>query len=137
MSTTTLNLVSVMNLDNVHSRLVNTAGYAQDVADLAIEMYRKFLFLKATYPKDKIVPPKLVDDVWHEHIIFTQDYIRTCEKINGAYIHHTPLEPDCSPADMMAHDAGWTRTKELFQREFQIDLENNPITGMRMAGDSG
>ncbi len=34
---------------------------------------------------------ELVDDLWHEMLLFTRDYQAFCEKLGGTFIHHTPF----------------------------------------------
>ena len=36
------------------------------------------------------MPSQVVDDLWHEFILYTRDYQRFCKKAFGAYMHHTP-----------------------------------------------
>jgi len=41
---------------------------------------------------DKVIamPSKIVDDYWHEFILFTREYHEFCMKAFGGYLHHTP-----------------------------------------------
>ena len=36
------------------------------------------------------IPTKIVDLIWHAHILHTKDYIAFCNHVAGGYIHHTP-----------------------------------------------
>ena len=36
------------------------------------------------------MPSKIVDDAWHELILFTREYADFCEKALGKFLHHTP-----------------------------------------------
>jgi len=36
------------------------------------------------------MPSQVVDDLWHEFILFTRDYQRFCEQAFGQFLHHTP-----------------------------------------------
>ena len=38
------------------------------------------------------MPSTVVDDAWHEFILFTRDYIQFCEHAFGTYLHHSPAE---------------------------------------------
>ena len=42
------------------------------------------------YPDQPAVPSKLVDLVWHEHILDTQEYKRDTLRMFGHYVHHAP-----------------------------------------------
>lgn len=59
-------------------------------ARAAIEEYRKMLYLIQRFPEIPVVPSKLVDLVWHEHILDTVRYKRDCLRMFGNYIHHNP-----------------------------------------------
>lgn len=39
-----------------------------------------------------------IDQMWHEFILFTQDYTDFCQKYFGEYIHHLPNLFDTMPA---------------------------------------
>jgi len=36
------------------------------------------------------MPSKVVDDLWHEFILFTQHYDAFCKQAFGKFLHHTP-----------------------------------------------
>eukprot|EP00729_Bicosta_minor_P011489 gene11489-30919_t len=55
-------------------------------AKRAIEEYRRMLGLIQKYPRLPAVPSKLVDLVWHEHVLDTQRYQRDCLKMFGKYV---------------------------------------------------
>jgi hypothetical protein len=38
------------------------------------------------------MPSQVVDDAWHEFILFTRAYKGFCEKALGRFLHHTPAE---------------------------------------------
>eukprot|EP01062_Namystynia_karyoxenos_P033292 TRINITY_DN244_c0_g1_i6.p2 TRINITY_DN244_c0_g1~~TRINITY_DN244_c0_g1_i6.p2 ORF type:complete len:720 (+),score=262.12 TRINITY_DN244_c0_g1_i6:81-2162(+) len=59
-------------------------------ARAAIREYRRMLTLIQKFPELPVVPSKLVDLVWHEHILDTQQYRRDCLRMFGHYIHHNP-----------------------------------------------
>lgn len=53
-----------------------------------IEEYKKFLWLST---KTKVSPSHQIDQVWHAHILYTQDYQLQSWYLNkGMYIHHNP-----------------------------------------------
>jgi hypothetical protein len=108
-------------LANIDLRAV-MAHVAEDTgmegADLARaeELYRQFLTLKGRYPDMTVVPPKLVDTVWHTHITFTRQYMADCEVLFGEYLHHTP---DVAGAEGMFE----TITVPAYQAEFGVNLK--------------
>lgn len=86
-------------------------------ADLARaeDLYRKFLTLKGRYPNQVIVPPQIVDHVWHAHITFTRQYMADCEMLFGGYLHHEPRFDDTT-AD---YENGTVR---MFANDFGLDI---------------
>jgi len=36
------------------------------------------------------MPSQVVDDLWHEHILYTRHYDAFCKKAFGRFLHHTP-----------------------------------------------
>lgn len=48
------------------------------------------------------MPSQVVDDAWHEFILFTRSYQGFCQKGFGRFLHHTPAEAIRSPT--MAQD---------------------------------
>jgi len=56
----------------------------------AIKEYKRMLHLMQQYPDQPAVPSKLVDLVWHEHILDTEKYKRDTLRMFGYYVHHAP-----------------------------------------------
>ncbi len=79
-------------------------------------LYRQFLTLKARYPATQMVPPKLVDEVWHAHITFTRQYFLDCDLLFGEYLHHSPdLADSVSSFEQV--------TLPAYQAEFGVNLK--------------
>ncbi len=43
------------------------------------------------------MPSQVVDDLWHDFILFTRHYRQFCDKAFGRFMHHTPVEAMSSP----------------------------------------
>jgi hypothetical protein len=65
-------------------------GYSGTDLDLLEGEYRKFLALHLMYPDVDIVPCKIVDEIWHQHILDTSAYRVDCEAIFGRFVDHFP-----------------------------------------------
>lgn len=89
-----------------------------ETADLARgeQLYRQFLTLKARFPELSVVPPRLVDEIWHTHITFTRQYMADCDLLFGSYLHHTP---DLAGAETLFEDV----TVPAYQKEFGVNLK--------------
>lgn len=79
-------------LKNTKLRLIQEYGWNEEFVDGAVNEYIRFLELHVAYPNTTIVPGKVVDKVWHDHILHTRDYIQFCEKSFGSYFHHDPKD---------------------------------------------
>lgn len=57
----------------------------------ALEEYHKWLKLLIKYGGPHILSPsKIIDKIWHTHILDTENYVDTCKKLCGKFIHHYP-----------------------------------------------
>lgn len=58
----------------------------------------RFLVLTRMYP-DKFwyMASRLVDEAWHQFVLFTKQYTAFCQQYFGQYLHHNPgMSPDAS-----------------------------------------
>ena len=55
-----------------------------------IDEYLKFMRLMQLFPLLRFSPSGIVDQVWHEHILFTREYRIFCKKHFGKYLNHAP-----------------------------------------------
>jgi hypothetical protein len=54
-----------------------------------IREYKKFIYLGAV--SDFVVTPsKIIDQVWHEHLLFTKAYRDFCSDVPGFSFDHNP-----------------------------------------------
>lgn len=65
-------------------------GWTPEEADIAELWYKRFLKLCNMVPAQDIVPTKLIDVIWHSHILDTRKYHADCQAIFGHYLHHFP-----------------------------------------------
>jgi hypothetical protein len=71
------------------NRLKAKYKWTEEKCDDLISQYKQFLFIAATSNESE-TPTQEVDEVWHEHILFTRDYFDDWTKILGKTIHHAP-----------------------------------------------
>lgn len=62
-------------------------GWALDLCASVEQQYKRFLALKRAYPDKDIVPDKLVDVFWHQHILDTEKYSLDCNRLFGCFLH--------------------------------------------------
>src|SRR5262245_55348206 len=63
-------------------KLARKLGWSKAFARRAIGEYRKFIYLGMVSPFS-VTPPKIIDQVWHEHQLFTQAYRNFCAEVLG------------------------------------------------------
>jgi len=84
----------------------------------AINEYRKFVFLGVS--GDSIVTPsKVIDIVWHEHLLFTRPYREFCRDVLGRdFDHHPELIPSDEQTGMYALQ--FDATLDRYASEFHV-----------------
>jgi hypothetical protein len=88
-------------------------------AEYCAQLYKNFLWLNRKHPSLALVPTREIDEFWHNHILYTKNYIRDCMKIFGHYFHHEPSMPEEDPNTLAAI---FVKTKELYFSEFGQNL---------------
>jgi uncharacterized protein (TIGR04222 family) len=72
------------------AKLAREQGWSRDQVRAAIEEYRRFCFLSSVCD-ETMVPSVAVDEVWHLHLTYTEDYWqRFCPDALGVALHHRP-----------------------------------------------
>ncbi len=82
-----------LNLAAIRGKLADPEegrGHSRAHLELMEQEYRRYLALRLAHPDEDIVPCKLVDELWHAHILDTLAYHEDCDRIFGRYLHHFP-----------------------------------------------
>lgn len=100
-------------------RLARENGWTIAYAQRASEEYKRFAFL-AMASGHPCTPSDQVDQVWHLHLIHTQQYWREfCGEVLGAPLHHAPSRGGVAEA---AKFRGWyQRTLESYRAAFGVE----------------
>lgn len=93
-------------------RLIKEKKYSEQQALDILREAKRMLYLHVV-SKEPISPSLIVDDGWHEMLMFTRVYQKFADFI-GAYIHHdpTPGVPDGGVA--------YNKTKQNYQKFFGL-----------------
>jgi len=74
---------------------------------------RVYFKLRLKHGQAIAMPSRAVDVLWHEFIVFTQDYQAFCHKAFGEFLHHRPFSSMQSPTDVQfAMDNVWRHSCE-------------------------
>jgi hypothetical protein len=62
------------------------------MAETEAHLYKNYLYLVKKCRKEipTLGPTKQIDEIWHAHILYTQDYLKFCDKVFGHYLDHLP-----------------------------------------------
>ena len=91
-----------------------------DKFQIAVSEYKRFLTLKRLYPGLSLSPTKLMDAVWHSHILDTKQYHLDCGRIYGKYLHH-------SPQFGLSKNSQQTEAKENLLRLYKQNFGSLPV----------
>lgn len=99
---------------------MRAAGKGYDAAqlDLREAEYRKFLALHLAYPDMDVVPCKIVDEMWHQHILDTAAYRADCDTIFGRFLDHFPYFGMRGEDDAQALDEAYAETSAHYRVAF-------------------
>jgi len=123
-------LDNTLDLTGVRMKLADPEGgkvLTPAQLDTAEREYRRFLALHLAFPDAAIVPCKLVDEIWHQHILDTRAYHEDCERIFGAYLHHYPYFGMRGADDAHALHAAYEETIAKYRDAFGEPPENTWI----------
>ncbi len=128
----------------IKSKLRNKHGHLDESQlDLVEQGLRDYLYICCKAGKRMVaMPSQVVDDAWHEFILYTRCYELFCRKAMGRFLHHTPTEAMSSKVS--AQDGikrAWrlscerekinpktpSRLPLLFELDHRLDIENGYI----------
>jgi hypothetical protein len=124
-------LAEVLDLSNIRMKLADREegkGYGPDHLDLMEQEYRRFLAMHLAFPDAEIVPCKLVDEIWHCHILDTIAYRDDCEAIFGKFLDHYPYFGMQSAGEAQELKDAYGDTLEIYEREFGRPPESTWIS---------
>lgn len=114
-------LTTSLDLSDVRMKLADPDeghGFAPNQIDLMESEYRKFLAMQLADSDAAIVPCKLVDDIWHQHILDTAAYREDCDAIFGRFLDHYPYFGMRGNDDAQALQDAYADTLERYRNAF-------------------
>ncbi len=134
----TMQLIDALDLEPIVFKL--TASEYGEVpemtlaeADRAVVLYRQFLMLHLLYPTKALVPTRIIDAIWHAHILDTAKYREDCERIFGRFLDHFPYLGLRGEEDVRNWHAASDETRRLFLHHFGVTF-SGPSAGMCNGG---
>lgn len=87
----------------------------------AEKQYRQFLYIHATNPEICVVPSKLVDEFWHQHMLDSFKYAEDCNSALGHFLHHFPYLGTGGATDRELLRQSYLATTDLTAKVFGCD----------------
>ncbi|MBL4653724.1 MAG: hypothetical protein JKY53_12815 [Flavobacteriales bacterium] len=112
--------VYAINFNAIKWKLTQSseASMTVEACEFAVEEYRKFLVLKLLYPRAELVPNKLVDKMWHVHILDTKSYREDCNQVFGFFLDHFPYFGIYGADDQKQLAQAFEVSKKLYEKHF-------------------
>lgn len=99
-------------------KIARKHGWSTHFALRAIDEYRKFVFLGVT-GEGIVTPSKVIDTVWHEHLLFTRAYREFCRDVlRRDFDHHPELLPSEEQTAVYAQQFATTLAR--YRVEFNV-----------------
>jgi hypothetical protein len=108
--------LALWNTDTLCQDACHKLGLSPSQAVEAVELYKQFWVLLARYPQIPLVPPAVVDRIWHLHILDTRRYREDCLFLVGEFVDHQPHRGEISESGEV--EDAWTLTLALFEHCF-------------------
>lgn len=116
--------IAEINLEMIKMKLRETEegeSWTFEQCDSAEVEYKRFLHLCLKYGIG-IVPNKIMDTVWHYHILDTRAYSTDCQNIFGHILHHFPYFGLGGEQDAQNLEREFYATKDKYFETFKEDM---------------
>ena len=116
------------------SKLARKLGWTTAFSIRAIGEYKKFVYLGVA-SEINVTPSRVIDQVWHEHLLFSRAYRGFCRDVLGReFDHHPELVPTADQTDVF--QVQYAATLDLYFAEFNT-LPPEDIWGTPKFSTSG
>lgn len=100
-------------------KLSRKLNWKKKFALKAIWEYKKFVYM-GVISDFSVTPSKVIDQVWHEHLLFSSGYRKFCKEIIQYDFDHNP-ELVAVDSQTEAFQSQYFHTIELYKQEFGFD----------------
>lgn len=119
--------INELDLSKIKFKLLHCGDkdiWTDKLCEIAISEYKRFLMLLLKYPDKKIIPNKLMDSIWHQHILDTRKYANDCTSIFGHFVHHNPYYGLTSLEEFDIFQRDFKETMLLYEKTFGESMKN-------------
>lgn len=96
-------------------------GWSLEQCESAEIEYKRYLHLCVKHGKG-VVPNRIMDYMWHFHILDTIAYVKDCDKLFGGYMHHYPYFGMRGNNDAKDLENSFYKTKDLYFDSFGEEI---------------
>ncbi len=96
-------------------------GWSFEQCESAEIEYKRYLHLCIKHGKG-VVPNRIMDYMWHFHILDTRAYVKDCNKLFGGYMHHYPYFGMRGENDAKDLENSFYKTKDLYLDSFGEEI---------------
>ncbi len=126
--------VAAIDLEMVKMKMNDpkeSIGWSNEQCEDAEIEYKRYLTLCFNYPHPhySIFHNKIMDTMWHYHILDTRAYCKDSENIFGGYFHHYPYFGLRGADDEKALIDSFEKTKEYYQYLFNEPMVRGGQSG--------
>ncbi|TVR83258.1 MAG: hypothetical protein EA412_01020 [Chitinophagaceae bacterium] len=117
--------IQKLDLERIKWKLRDTEegeSWTHELCDKAETEYKKFLTMVKLYPKKSIVPNKLMDKMWHQHILDTRAYRRDTKQALGRFLDHYPYFGMHGEDDKQNLNDAFEETKVIYENLFETEM---------------
>lgn len=100
-------------------------GWTKELCDFAEIEYKKYLTMAKLFPELDIVPNKIMDKFWHQHILDTKAYAEDCQIVFGYFLHHYPYFGMHGTADKQNLIDAFEQTKSIYRSLFKMNMDDS------------
>ena len=121
--------IAQINLEMIKMKLRDAEegeNWNYEQCDSAEVEYKRYLHLCMKHGKG-IVPDKIMDTVWHYHILDTRAYAQDCENIFGTFLHHFPYFGMGGKEDENNLKNSFLKTKERYSIAFGEEIDRDSV----------
>lgn len=123
-------VVAAIDLSMVKLKLQDSdegLGWTSAQCEVAEVEYKRFLHLCMIHGKG-IVPNKIMDQMWHYHILDTRAYHKDCDEVFGHYMHHFPYFGMRGDQDAKNLESEFRVTQKRYMEAFREDMSRGEAT---------
>lgn len=103
-------------IDRVLARYTHEKGVPIGAAKEHEQELKRYLALRALNPTKRFpMSAGPIDDLWHNFVLFTQEYAKFCDHIAGNFIDHHPGPPNPTQEDIADAQRDFDRFVETYK----------------------